>query len=100
MALGQILKYLRETAGGGKSDTAILPRSSAAKGTMPIFSAEDFPEHIVTLKDNYAEMDPKAYNPIYKGKSKKIHGCFIIGFNIEGMWYMERASDDLKLLRA
>ena len=45
-------------------------------------------------------MDPKAYNPIYKGKSKKIHGCFIIGFNIEGMWYMERASDDLKLLRA
>jgi hypothetical protein len=83
-ALGQILKYLRKTAGGSKSDAAILPRLSASKDAMPILSAEDFPKHIVTWKDNYAEMDPKAYNNIYKGKSKKIQGCFTMGFNVEG----------------
>ena len=62
--LGQILKYLRETVDGGKSDAAILTQLSAFKDTMPILSAEDSPEHIMTRKDNYAEMDPKAYNNI------------------------------------
>ena len=62
--MGQILKYLRENAGGGKSDAAILPGLSASKDIMPILSAEDFPEHIVTWEDNYAEMDSKANNSI------------------------------------
>ena len=74
MALGQILKYLMGTAGGVKRDAAILTRSSASEGTMPLLSAGDFPQHIVTWEDNYAEMDHKAYTSIYKGKSKKIQG--------------------------
>ena len=60
-ALGKILKYLRETAGGDERDAAILPRPSPSKTTGPILSDEDFPEHIVPLEDNYAEMDPKVY---------------------------------------
>ena len=68
-ALGKILHYFRETAAEGKSDAAILPRPSASKKMKPILSAEDFPEHIVTWEDNYAEIYPKAYNAIYKGKS-------------------------------
>ena len=67
---------------------------------MPILLAENFPEHIVTWKDNYAEMDTKAYNPIYKGRFKKIQGCFVMGFNVERNWCVERAADDLKLLGA
>ena len=73
-ALGKILHYFRETAAEGKSDAAILPRPSAPKKAKPILSAEYFPEHIVTWKENYAEIDPKVYNNIYKGKSKKIQG--------------------------
>ena len=38
----------------------------------------------MTWEDKYAEMDPKAYNDIYRGKAKKIHGCFTMGFNVEG----------------
>ena len=45
-------------------------------------------------------MDPKAYNDIYKGKSKKIQGCFTMGFKVEGKWCIERAADDPKLLGA
>ena len=47
----------------------------------------------MTWKGNYAKMDPKAYNPIYKSNSKKIMGCFTMGFNVEGKWCMERAAD-------
>ena len=65
-ALGHICKYLREAGCGGEIDAAILPYLSAPKGTMPIVSAGDFPEHIVTWKDYYAEIDPKAYYPVYK----------------------------------
>ena len=45
-------------------------------------------------------MDPKAYSTIYKGKSKKIQGYFIIGFNVEGKRCMKRAANDLKLVGA
>ena len=59
---------------------------SVPKGTIPILSAGDFPGHIVTWKDNYVEMDPKVYYPIYKGEMKKIQDWFTMGFNVEGMW--------------
>ena len=45
-------------------------------------------------------MDPKAYNPIYKGKAKKIHGCFTMGFNVEGESCIEKAANDLKTFGA
>ena len=89
-----------ETADGGESNTAIFPRPSASKKARPILSAEDFPEHIVTWEDKYAEMDLKTYNDIYRGKSKKIHRCFTMCFNVEGESYIKKAASDLKILGA
>ena len=45
-------------------------------------------------------MGPKAYNAIYKGKSKKMQGCVTTGFNVERNRYIKRADNDLKLLGA
>ena len=45
-------------------------------------------------------MDPKAYNNIYRGKSKNIHGCFTMGFNVEGENCIKKAANDLKILGA
>ena len=45
-------------------------------------------------------MYPKAYNDIYKGKSKKTRGCLTMGFNIEGKQCIERAANNLKLFGA
>ena len=71
-ALGKILKYFRESRGKGKADIDIPQCLSAPKGTTLIVSAEDLPNHNITWKDNYDEINPKAYYPIYKGKTKKI----------------------------
>ena len=81
--LGKLLKFLREIEGKGRSDAIILPCLSSPKGTMPIVSAGDFPQQIVRWKDNYTEMGPNTCNPTYKEKSKKVHGCFTVGFNME-----------------
>ena len=98
--MGTILKYFRETIDGRKTDIAILPRLFTPKGMMPIVLDEGFPKNIVILKDNYAEIDPKAYMLIYKGDSKKIQGFFTMGFNVKGKECMKRATDDLHILGA
>ena len=65
---------------------------------IPIVSAEDFPEYIVTWKDTYAEMDSKTYYPIYMGRIKKTKGCFTMGFKVEERWCIEITVDDLKMV--
>ena len=55
--LGEILKTLSEVAGKGKLDAVILPLSTAHKGTLSLLSVEELSKHIVTWKENYAEME-------------------------------------------
>ena len=93
---GKVLKILREVPGKGKPNAVILPRLTAPKGTMPTVSAEDPPKHIVTWKENYAEMDPKAYAYIRAGKLKMVKECFMMGFNIEAKACISKVADDLK----
>ena len=45
-------------------------------------------------------MDPKAFNAIYKGKAKKIHGSFTMGFNVEGESCITKAANNLKTFGA
>ena len=45
-------------------------------------------------------MDPKAYNDIYRGKAKKIHGCFTMGFNVVGENCIKKSANDLKIFEA
>ena len=74
----------------------ILPCSTAPKGTKAIVSAEDIPEWLVTWKQKYAEMDPKAYSYIKTGQSKMVKGCFTMGFNVEAKSCIAKVNDDLR----
>ena len=57
----EILQFLRDIADKVELDAVILPCSFTPKDTMPIVSAKDLPKYIVTWKEKYVEIDPKAY---------------------------------------
>ena len=77
-------------------DATIFPRPTASKGMMSIVPAEDPPKHIITRKENYSKIDPKAYNNIYKGNPNKIKECLTMGFRLEGKPCIKTVADDLK----
>ena len=58
--LGKILNVLREVMGKGKSCAVILLRLIAPKGTMPIVTAKDISEWLVTWNKTTQKIDPKA----------------------------------------
>ena len=92
----QMLTFLRNQTGGGKSDAVILPRPNAHATAKPIATAADIPQYTVSWENDYAEITKKSFSQIRQGQSRTIRCSVTMGFNADAELCIQKADEDLR----
>ena len=92
----QMLTFMREQTGKGKSDAVILPRPKALATAQPIATMAEIPTYIASWERDYAEITSKSFSQIRQGQSRTIRCSVIMGFNADADSCIRQAEDDLQ----